>query len=77
MEAFTSIIRKAYGVKSPDGKRFIKSDELSDEFMQTEAYSDLFMTLITDAQAAADFVNGVMPTFDQPSIPAPVPVPNR
>lgn len=73
MDAFTDILRKSYGVKSPDGKRFIKSPELSAEFMQTEAYSELFMKLVTDADAAAAFVNGIMPTFDTPSYPAPMP----
>ena len=47
MKIFKDIILKSYGEKSPDGKRFIKSKELSDEFSQTEAYSDLFMELCT------------------------------
>lgn len=61
IKIFKDLILKAYGVKSPDGKRFIKSKELSDEFSQTEAYSQLFMELATDANAAADFVNGIVP----------------
>lgn len=61
IKIFKELILKAYGVKSPDGKRFIKSKELSDEFAQTEAYSDLFMELATDADAAAKFVNGIVP----------------
>lgn len=55
------LILKSYGKKSPDGKRFIKSPELSEEFMQTEAYSQLFMELSTDANATAAFVNGILP----------------
>lgn len=55
------LILKSYGKKSPDGKRFIKSEELSEEFMQTEAYSQLFMELATDADATAKFVNGILP----------------
>ena len=50
-----------YGEKSPDGKRFIKNQELRDAFAQTEAYSDLFMELATDAEAAARFINGIVP----------------
>lgn len=61
MKIFKDLVLKAYGQKSPDGKRFIKSKELSEEFAQTEAYSDLFMELATDSSAAAAFVNGIMP----------------
>lgn len=61
MKIFKDLVLKAYGQKSPDGKRFIKSKELSEEFAQTEAYSDLFMELATDSTAAAAFVNGIMP----------------
>jgi hypothetical protein len=61
VEEFKAIIVKSYGEKSPDGKRFIKSKELADAFTQTEAYSDLFMELATNAASAADFVNGIIP----------------
>lgn len=61
MEVFKSIILKAYGEKSIDGKRFVKSDELSKTFEQTEAYSELFMELVTDADKAAAFINGIIP----------------
>lgn len=61
IKIFKDLILKAYGVKSPDGKRFIKSEELSIEFSQTEAYSQLFMKLATDADAASNFVNGIVP----------------
>ena len=54
-------IIKSYGEKSADGKRFIKSDEISTAFSQTEAYSELFMELATNAEAAAAFVNGIVP----------------
>lgn len=56
------LILKAYGVKSPDGKRFIKNDEVREAFSQTEAYSMLFMELSLDADKAAKFVNGIIPT---------------
>lgn len=58
---FKDLILRSYGQKSADGRRFIKNQELRDEFMQTEAYSDLFMKLATDADAASKFVNGIMP----------------
>lgn len=61
IKIFKDLVLKAYGVKSPDGKRFIKSAELSTEFAQTEAYSILFMELATDDKAAAAFVNGIVP----------------
>lgn len=61
IKIFKELILKSYGVKSPDGKRFIKSEELATEFSQTEAYSQLFMELSTDADAAAAFVNGIVP----------------
>jgi hypothetical protein len=59
---FKDLILKAYGEKSPDGKRFIKSQELRDAFVQTEAYSELFMELATNAEASAAFVNGIIPS---------------
>lgn len=58
---FKDLILKAYGEKSLDGKRFVKSEELSNAFSQTEAYSILFMELATNADAATKFVNGVIP----------------
>ena len=62
IKIFKELVLKAYGQKSPDGKRFIKSEELATEFSQTEAYSQLFMDLATDADKAAAFVNGIMPS---------------
>lgn len=61
IETFKDIIIRSYGVKTPDGKRFMKSKELADAFTQTEAYSELFMELATNADAAAAFVNGIIP----------------
>lgn len=58
---FKDLVLKSYGVKSEDGKRFIKSKELSESFSQTEAYVQIFMELATDDVAAAEFVNGVFP----------------
>lgn len=55
------LMLRAYGVKSSDGKRFIKSEDISKEFSQTEAFSTLFMELITNDKSAADFVNMLVP----------------
>jgi hypothetical protein len=60
-ELFKTIINKAYGVKSPDGRKFTKSPEILDDFIYTQAYSNLYMSLIADADAAANFVNGIIP----------------
>ncbi len=54
------IILKAYGVKSSDGKRFIKNDEIRESFAQSQAYSNLFMELASDDKAAAAFMNGLV-----------------
>lgn len=62
MKIFKELIMRAYGRKSADGKRFEKSKELSEEFVQTEAYSNLFMELITGGtDAVSQFVIGIMP----------------
>lgn len=65
VKIFKKIILKAYGEKSPDGKRFLKVDEkgnpLSIGFSQTEAYSNLFMELATDTNAAINFIRGIVP----------------
>lgn len=62
IELFKSLILDSYGEKSLDGKRFIKNDELKEAFSQTEAFSQLFMELATDENAAAAFVNGIIPS---------------
>lgn len=61
MEIFEDLIRRSYGKKSLDGRRFMKSDEISREFMETEAYSILFTELVSDAKKAANFVNSIIP----------------
>ena len=70
MKTFKEMIMKSYGIKSDDGKRLIKSEELSIAFTQTEAYSVLFMELITDDKAAANFVNGIIPNEIQAEVAA-------
>ena len=70
IETFKDIILRAYGEKSPDGRRFIKNQEVRDAFAQTEAYSNLFMELATDAKAASEFVNGIVPPKTEKEAPA-------
>lgn len=64
MKAFQDIIEKAYGKKSDDGRRFIKSEEITEEFLQSEAYSEFLMKLISDENYAANFVTGILPKQD-------------
>ena len=61
IEYFKSVILASYGKISEDGIRFIKSKELSTEFSQTDAFNKLYMELVSDADKAADFINGVVP----------------
>lgn len=61
VELFQTIICKAYGEKSPDGKRFEKSPEILKAFTQTLAYEELFIELSTSTEVAAAFVNGIVP----------------
>jgi len=61
IEEFKRIILLAYGVKSEDGKRFIKNDELREEFSQTAAYDELFIELATNEESAAVFIKGIIP----------------
>lgn len=58
---FKNIILQAYGQRSDDGKRFIKSPQISEEFSQTEAFSEFIFGLLSDSSSAAEFVNGIMP----------------
>ena len=58
---FEDLIRKSYGVKTPDGRGFTKSTADLEAFVSTEAYSELFMELATDADAAAAFFKGILP----------------
>jgi hypothetical protein len=61
IKAFKLVLKQAYGRRSEDGARFVKKDEWWDEFVSTNAYSDIFMTLVNDAAAAAEFIKGCLP----------------
>ena len=69
VETFERIVKEAYGEKDETGLRFVKSKELSEEFAQTEAYSELMMELISNESAAADFINGIIPKIEAPIAP--------
>jgi hypothetical protein len=61
VEVVEDLLTMSYGVKSDDGKRFIKSQELVDEFIHTEAYDVLFMELVSDPDKASEFIKGIIP----------------
>lgn len=67
VKMFKDIIARSYGEKSEDGRRLVKSKELSDGFMETGAYDELFMELATDPDAATKFIMAVMPDFGDKS----------
>lgn len=68
LEIFKKVIAKAIGERSEDGSRFIKSDEIRDNFMQTEAYSELLFELMEDPKGAADFLTKLFPKGAQEEI---------
>ena len=69
IKIFKDLVLKAYGEKSLDGRRFIKSEALSNEFSQTEAYAQIFMDLATDADKASEFVKGIIPADIEKQLP--------
>lgn len=67
MKTFKELIEISYGIKSPDGREFQKSPEITRSFMQTNAYNKFFMELCTKEGAASDFVNALIPTVSESS----------
>lgn len=61
MKIFKQIIKLSYGVKSPDGRKFEKSEAIYNDFAQTNAFSQLYMELASNEQKAGDFINGILP----------------
>lgn len=66
IETFKELICRSFGVKSPDGREFIKTPEILQKFVQTNAYSQLFMELATNTEAATEFFNHIIPQVKQP-----------
>ena len=56
------IILTAYGEKSADGRRFMKSDEIRRSFEENPAFDELYMTMVTDSSKAAEFLTSIMPS---------------
>ena len=71
VKLFKDLILMSYGVKSDDGREFVKNDEIRNKFKHTEAYSILFMELSTNADAAAEFVTGIIPKDLAKDLPDP------
>lgn len=57
-----NLIFKAYGIKSEDGRRFIKSEQLSTEFTQTMAYDELLTDIFSTDEKATEFLNAIIPS---------------
>ena len=70
MHTFKDLVSRAYGEKSSDGRRFVKSAEISKAFFETEAYNKLFMRLVTDPEYAASFISGIIPQDLEPKKPS-------
>lgn len=68
IELIDSIILSAYGEKSADGKRFVKSEAISEAFKQTEAYSELFLEMLGNTEAIAEFINSIVPADIQQAV---------
>ena len=71
---FKTLLFKAYGELSDDGRRFVKSKELSEAFSQTEAYNLFFMELVTDTDAAIKFTNEILPHVEDNKV---IPIPEK
>lgn len=61
MNVFTDLIKKSYGVKSEDGKRFIKNEQVLDDFLSSAAFDEMFTEFFTTENAAAEFAQGIIP----------------
>lgn len=61
IEIFKDLLIRSYGVKTPDGRGFVKNQEVLNDFIYTQAFSDIYMELATDDNAASEFVNGIIP----------------
>ena len=68
IQIFKDLILKSYGIKSEDGTRFIKSQELRDAFEQSNAYSELFMEILSSTEAQVEFINGVINGVNMPEM---------
>lgn len=61
MDMLDDLFRRSYGELSLDGKRFVKSPEIQQEFFESNAYPALFLELATNSEEASRFFNEVFP----------------
>lgn len=61
MKIFTDLIKMSYGVKSNDGKHFVKNDQVVEDFLNSAAFDQMFTEFFTDENAAANFTKGIIP----------------
>lgn len=66
--AIKKILLTSYGVKTPDGKRFIKNDTVREEFEQSPAFEVIYWQLVTDTDEAANFISGIVPQVVRDSL---------
>ena len=69
MKAFTDLIKRSYGVKSEDGKRFVKSEQALEDFVNSAAFDEMFTEFFTSDTAAADFAKGILPKDAMKGLP--------
>lgn len=79
-QTMKDFILRSFGIKTEDGRRFMKSDEIRRSFEESPAYEILLLELSLGpdaAKAAADFINGVVPRdMTQANAPAAIPAAN-
>jgi hypothetical protein len=68
VQTFKDLILRSYGIKSEDGTRFIKTPELREAFEQSNAYSELFMEILSSSEAQVAFINGVINGVNVPEM---------
>lgn len=66
MREFKNLVLSSYGIKSDDGRKFMKSEELKNEFFCSRCYDELFQKMIGDENFAAEFVKHVLPSEEKP-----------
>ena len=58
---FKNMIQKSYGVKHEDGIQFVKSKKLTRTFIQSDAFSEFIIELVSDPKKAIEFFNALVP----------------
>lgn len=75
--SFKAILTASVGKKSEDGKRFVKNQDIIDEFLESGAYSEFFMELVTNAEAGAKFIKAIVPSDLSTKVPHPMAMPKK